>query len=155
MMPSHSNCEAVSVLRGVDDQHPPAALDDVVHAVLDPRHGEHAAMRDNRIRADDHQKVGAGNVGHRQRERRPVQQLAGDEAVVDVLRAGGEHVHPRAEAEHDGGQAQGVRVTEGAGVAVVPADRAGAVPAMNVGQPLGDVGHRLVPADRFEPAVGG
>ena len=44
-----------------------------------------------------------------------------------------------------------VAVTEGAGVAVIPADRARTVPAMNVGEPLGDVGHRLVPPDGFEP----
>ena len=42
---------------------------------------------------------------------------------------------------------------EGAGVARVPADGAGAVPAVDGVEPVGDVGHRLVPADRFEAAV--
>ena len=86
-------------LARIDDQHPAAAFDDVVHAVLDPRHGEHAAVGDDRVRADDDEQVGAQHVGHRQRQRRPVQQLAGHEAVVDVLGPGGEHVHPRAESD--------------------------------------------------------
>ena len=72
-------------LARIDDQDAAAALDDVVHAVLDPRHGEHTAVGDDGIRADDDEKVGAQNVGHRQRQWRAVQQLAGDEAVVDVL----------------------------------------------------------------------
>ena len=53
----------------IDDQHPAAALDDVVHAVLDPRHSEHTAMGDNRVGPDDDEQIGAQHVGHRQRQR--------------------------------------------------------------------------------------
>ena len=140
-------------LSRIDDQHASAALDDVVHAVLDPWHGQHAPVGHDRVRADDDEQVGAKHVGDRQCQRRAVEQLAGHEAVVDVLTARGEHVQPRAEPGHEHRQAQDVRIAEGAGVAVVPADRPGSVPAMDVGQPLGDIGHRLVPADGLE-AVG-
>jgi hypothetical protein len=95
-------------LARIDHQHPAAALDDVVHAVLDSRHGEHAAVGHDRVRADDHEQVGAKHIGHRQRQRRAVQQLAGHEAVVDVLRTRGEYVQPRAESGHEHRQAQGV-----------------------------------------------
>ena len=78
----------------------------------------------------------------------------------DIVKRGGRVlvVDPRkteTESEHERVQAQRVRVAERTGIAVVPADRTRAVPAVDVREPLGDVGHRLVPRDRLEPAVDG
>ena len=61
----------------VDHDDAPAALDDVVHAVLDPRRGEETAMGDHRVRAHHHQQIGPHQIGDRHRHRRPVEELAG------------------------------------------------------------------------------
>ena len=71
---------------GIDDHHASTALDDVVHAVLDPRRSEETAVGDNRIGAHHHQEVGARQIGYRDRGRHAVEQLARDQPAVGVLR---------------------------------------------------------------------
>ena len=82
----------------IDDHDAPAALDDVVHAVLDPRCGQETAVGDNRIGAHHHQQIGARQIGYRHRRRHAVEQLARDQPAVGVLRRGGEVVAVTADA---------------------------------------------------------
>jgi hypothetical protein len=142
-------------LAWIDDKHPAAAFDDVVHPVADPRDREHAVVGDDGVRADDDQEVGAQHVRDGQGQRGAVKQLAGHESVVDVLRARGEKVRAQTQPGHQHGEPQRVGVAERARVAEVPADRAGSVRLVNVAEPVGDVGHGRVPADGLEGAFPG
>ena len=137
----------------VDDDDPAAAVADRVQLVLDPRRGHHAAVRDQRVGADDQQEVGAGEVGDRDLERRAVEELAGGEAVGDVLGGGGVVVRG-AERVGESLAPERMRVGEGAGVAHVPADRLAAVLGADSLQPRSDLLQRRLPADPLELAVG-
>jgi hypothetical protein len=73
---------------------------------------------------------------------------------IHVLRAGGEQVRFQPERDHEHRQPQRVRIAERTGVTEVPADAAGAVPAVDLGQSARYVRHRLVPPDGLETAIG-
>ena len=122
----------------IDDDDPAAAGGDRVQLVLDPRSAHHAAVRDQRVGADDQQQVGAREVGDRHLEGRAVEEVAGREAVADVLRRGGVEVR-RAERVEEALDPERMRVGEGARVAHVPADRVAAVAVADPAEPGGDL----------------
>ena len=77
-------CGGLGLAR-VDHHHPAAPLDDAVHAVLHPRCGDQAAMRDNGVGSHHHQQVRTGEIRDWHRQRIAVEQLAGHEPWVRVL----------------------------------------------------------------------
>ena len=85
-------------LAGVDHNDAAAALDDVVHPVLDSRGCQEAPMGDNGIRAHQDEQIGPCQVRYRHRRRRAIQQLARDESAIGVLGGGGEVMGVAAEA---------------------------------------------------------
>ena len=52
----------------VHHHQPAAALPQLLEAPLEARRGHHAAVRDDRVGAEDQQVVGAIDVGHRQQQ---------------------------------------------------------------------------------------
>ena len=149
--------EVLELLRGlrpprVDHHHPAAAHLQAQQLLAHPRRGEHRAVRDQWVGAHHEQEVGAPEVGDGHHQRRAVQQRAGGEPVVHVLRAGAVVVR-RADRVEEALGPQRVRVGEGAGVAHVPGDRLLAVLVEDIGQAVGDVGERRLPRDLLERAV--
>ena len=134
----------------IDHHHPPAAFDDVVHPVLDPRRGQETAVRHNRIRADHDQKVGAVQVRYRYRDRGAVEQLTGHQPAVGVLGGGRIEVGAAAQALDERQDRHHVGVAERPRIAHVPADRARPVLAHDAREPFSDIGQRFVPTDLLE-----
>ena len=66
--------------------HAAASRSDRVQLILDPRCAEDAAVRNERVRADDEQELRALEIGDRDDERRAVEKPARGKAVRDVLR---------------------------------------------------------------------
>lgn len=83
---------------GIDHHHPSTPLDDVVHAVLDPRCGQETSMGHHRIRAEHDQQLGPHQVRYRHRERCSVEELVGQQATAGVLGRGAEEVAVAADA---------------------------------------------------------
>ena len=138
-------------LARIDDNDPSTALDDVVHAVLDARRGQEAAMRDNGICAHHHQQVRPHQIRYRHGHGPAVEELACGQPVAGVLRRSGEVVGVPSDPFDEAHGREQVRVAERGRVAHVPAECTGAVAAVDLGQPCRDVGHRLVPGHRLEP----
>ena len=72
--------DVLEVLRGlgaarVDDDDAAAALDDVVQLLLDLRRGQHAAVRDERVRTEHQQEARALEVRDREQRRRAVEEV--------------------------------------------------------------------------------
>jgi hypothetical protein len=136
----------------IDDHDPASALGDRVQLVLDPRRAHHAAVRDERVRADHQQHVGPRQVGDRKQERRAVEEGARREPIADVLGAGGVPVR-RADGVEKALHPQRVGVRERARVAHVPADRVAAVLVDDPPEPRPDLVQRLVPRHGLQPTA--
>ena len=107
------------------------------------------AVRDDRIRADAEEVVAAIDVGHRHRERRPVEVIRRGEARAHVLRSRSVDV-ARAErlVETRAHQQRAVVVDDG----IAPVDRDGvrAVALLHAAKAVGRFVERFVPRDRRE-----
>jgi hypothetical protein len=117
------------------------------------RQRDEAPVADSRVGAEDQQKIGALDVGHRVDGRGAEDRLAAGELVGAILSAGVEAAPctELAQEVHDLRRAQ--RVERG-GVADVVADGLRAVGLDDAAQPRGDVVDRGGPADALAVAVG-
>ena len=119
--------------------------------VLGARHGGHRPVGDRRVGADDHQPIGAVDIGDGHQEIRAVH-LPGHELLGELIdRGGGVEVAghqpcPQCHGVHD-------RRIMCRRIAEVHTDRMGAVVAPYLPQPGADLTECLVPADRFEPVA--
>ena len=136
----------------VDDDDPAAALADRAQPPAHVGRGHQAAVRDERVGAEDQQVVGAVDVGHRDAERR----RRTSAPARDLLRhlvdgAGGEDVaRPSASQEHAAVDER--REVVRGRVAEVDGDGVAAAVGEDRGEAAVDLGERLVPGDRLEVA---
>ncbi len=137
----------------IDHHDPPAAAHDGGQVVFDAGCPHGAAPGHQRVGAEHQQEVGARQVRERQLTVGAVEQVAGDEAAVDVLRSRGVEM-PGSDARHEQSRPQRRRVAERRRVADVLPHRGAAVAGEDRRQPLGDVVEGVVPADFLELAVG-
>ena len=133
----------------VDHDDAAASGHDGREVLLHARGTHPARPRDQRVRTEHQQQVGAPQVGERHLGDRPVEQLAGDVPAVDVLAADGVLV-AGAERRHQRARPQRAADVEADRVAEELSDRAATVDVDQCAQPGGDVVERLLPGDLLE-----
>ena len=139
---------------GVEHDEPAAAGRQLATPLGEVGHRPQRAVRRHRVVADEHEQVGAVDVGHRQEELVAVQG-PGDDVVGQLVDRGGGEAVPRAEQPHEGGVVgQGAEAVD---VRVAEVDREGVVTvlALHRDQARGRELDRLVPGDLAPPPVGG
>ncbi len=138
----------------VDHHHAPAAGAQRREPALHVRRGHDRAVAHHGVAADHEQMVGAVEVGHREHQRRPEQQVG--EQVLRLLVDARRAVAPsRAERVDEHRDERHRCPAVGDRVAEVERDRVAAVAVADRGEPVGDEVERLVPADLLPRAVRG
>lgn len=133
----------------IDHHDRAAALPHPLDALFGVRHGGHRPVRHGRIGPQDHQPVGAIDIGDRH-EDIGSEDPPGRELLRELIdRRGGEEV--AGQQRHPQQHAVQHRRTVCRRVSQIHADRARTVFGADLAQPLPDLPERLVPSDRLEP----
>ena len=119
--------------------------------VGDPGGGHQAAVRGDGVGPQHEQEAGPVDVGHREEELVP-EHLERREHLRQLVHRGGREAGATSQRPGEERDAQDGPVAVHGGVAHVHAHRVAPVPALEVGDPVGRLGERVVPGDRF-PAV--
>ncbi|MCW2813962.1 MAG: hypothetical protein JWN84_1417 [Nocardioides sp.] len=135
----------------VDDDHPAFARLEVTDALGEVGHGHQRAVGGHRVGTDDHEQLGAVEVGDRDHQL-VAEELPRHELVGHLVDGGGAEAVLGAQRAHEPGPVGAEAERVGVGVAEVDPHRVAALGRDRRGQPVGDQVERLVPA-HLDPGV--